>query len=381
MRTKRKRNNVLIALMLTAMISGTAQTGVSIATENTQNQPAAFPSHSVLSVEDTVARSLAASLSQPEWRAQVREASLATDEVDLQKLMGETDSSARQELLSSVTDANQRLATLKGLPSSVGSLLRIRLGASSMRAQLQPGVTPWVAVTTSDERAETITAYDSQGHRHLLDATQVPASPVYVVDLDASKAHATGLRVLRNELADSGLSVQQSKAERARSAGGWWGTKVTSVEVNDDQEPWYKGDAEMFSLVTGFGQDGKARVDSVDMPYLDSGSTVYYPNQILVNWSLYKYNLADVVMMEDDDGTNYKALAQALTTALLTITDQGAYTSLANALLSAIPDSWFNDDPDYVESWYTLSKNAAGRLNGAAGNAWMAVEPYFVEEL
>ncbi|AGS73599.1 hypothetical protein B446_33995 [Streptomyces collinus Tu 365] len=33
------------------------------------------------------------------------------------------------------------------------------------------------------------------------------------------------------------------------------------------------------------------------MPYLDYDGTVYYPNQILVNWSHYKYNLADVVMM------------------------------------------------------------------------------------
>lgn len=46
---------------------------------------------------------------------------------------------------------------------------------------------------------------------------------------------------------------------------------------------------------------------------------------ILVNWSNYKYNLADVVMVEDDDGTNYRAPAQAITTALLTVTDQGAY--------------------------------------------------------
>jgi hypothetical protein len=53
---------------------------------------------------------------------------------------------------------------------------------------------------------------------------------------------------------------------------------------------------------------------------------------------------------------------------------------LVNAVLSAIPDSWFTDDPDYVESWYTLAQNSSGRLNGASGNGWMTVEPYFVEE-
>jgi hypothetical protein len=62
------------------------------------------------------------------------------------------------------------------------------------------------------------------------------------------------------------------------------------------------------------------------------------------------------------------------------VTDQGTYIPLVNAVLSAIPDSWFTDDPDYVESWYTLARNSSGRLNGASGNGWMTVEPYFVEE-
>jgi hypothetical protein len=62
------------------------------------------------------------------------------------------------------------------------------------------------------------------------------------------------------------------------------------------------------------------------------------------------------------------------------VTDQGTYIPLVNAVLSAIPDGWFTDDPDYVESWYTLAQNSSGRLNGASGNGWMTVEPYFVEE-
>lgn len=136
----------------------------------------------------------------------------------------------------------------------------------------------------------------------------------------------------------------------------------------------------MYTLVTGFGLDGKARVDTVDMPYLNNDGVVYHPNQILVNWSNYKYNLADAVMMEDDGDTNYQALAQALTTALLTITDQGAYIPLVNAILAAIPTSWWTDDPDYVDSWYTLARSDSGRRNGAAGNGWMTVEPYFVEQ-
>ncbi|GAA3046057.1 DUF3103 family protein [Streptomyces glomeratus] len=376
----RKRRSALIGAMLSVVV-GAAQPAVAAATANTAGQQATAVRQSpVHDVEEEVARSLSSSLVNPEWRAQVRAAALATPESDLQALAGRASGAAGRQLQASVSAADRRIAALKGLPTSTGSLLRIRPGAPSMRAHLSADATPWIAVAAADDHAKTITAYDSQGRSHAVDVTRVPERPLYILDIDVSKAHRAGLAVLRKELADKGLNAQPAKRASASAAAGWWATKVTAVEVKDDEEPWFKGGAEMFSLVTGFGLDGKARVDSVDMPYLDYDNTVYYPNQILVNWSNYKYNLADVVMMEDDDGTNYKALAQALTTALLTITDQGAYTPLVNAVLSAMPDSWFTDDPDYVESWYTLSKNSSGRLNGASGNGWMTVEPYFVEQ-
>ncbi|MEU1168882.1 DUF3103 family protein, partial [Streptomyces sp. NPDC005921] len=313
---------------------------------------------------------------EPRWREQVRAAALGTGDVDLQALTGGTAAAEGRNLFASVSAADRRIAGLKGLPASTGSLLRVRLAAPSMRSHVNAGVTPWIAVAAADDDASSITAYDRAGRAHSVDTARVPDRPLYILDIDVTKAHRAGLKVLRKTFADKGLTPLVNSA----SAAGWWATKVTAVEVDDDQEPWFKGAAEMFSLVTGFGQDGTARVDSVDMPYLDYDGTVYYPNQILVNWSNYKYNLADVVMMEDDDGTNYRALAQAITTALLTVTDQGTYIPLVNAVLSAIPDSWFTDDPDYVESWYTLARNSSDRLNGASGNGWMTVEPYFVEE-
>ena len=118
------------------------------------------------------------------------------------------------------------------------------------------------------------------------------------------------------------------------------------------------------------------------MPYLDKAATTYYPNQLLVHFKAYKWNLADVVMMEDDGDTNYKSLAIALVTALLTVIDGGAaFTPLVTAIIDAMPNKWWTDDPDYVDSWYTLSTKSTGRLNGAAGNAWMTVQPYWVAAL
>ncbi|MFF0288701.1 DUF3103 family protein [Streptomyces sp. NPDC005262] len=378
MSKKQLRRTALVAVLLTAVTTATAQGAVPASAEASTAPPSAAAPSAVRGIEDDVARSLAVSLTDAGWRSQVRGAALTSAQVDVQALAARSTTRSGKALIPAVREADRRIAAAKGLAASTGSLLRVRLGDDSMREDLTGEAVPLVAAAPADDAAETITAYDSHGHAHTLDAREVPEQPVYVVDIDVSKALAAGLGVLRAEFAKHGVATPRPQARQA--AGGWWSTRVTSVELADDEEPWVKGDAEVYTLVTGFGLDGKVRVDTVDMPYLNSDGVVYYPNQILVNWSNYKYNLADAVMMEDDGDTNYQALAQALTTALLTITDQGAYIPLVNAVLDAIPTSWWTDDPDYVDSWYTLARSDSGRRNGAAGNGWMTVEPYFVEQ-
>jgi hypothetical protein len=340
----------------------------------------------VSGIETSAARTFAASLADPRWRAQVRTAALDSEQVDIGALTARS-TAAPAGLNSVLTSADQRIAAAKGLPAGIGSLLRLRLGADAMRGALTDRTVPLVAVAGDDDSATSVTAYDAAGRAHTLSARRAPRQAVYVVDIDISKALSSGLAEVDEQLAKAGLSGPSSapKTSAAGTAspadeGGFWTTRIDSVYLNNDEEPWIEGDAEIFSIVSGFGFDGKVRVDTVDMPYLDNDHTTYYPNQILVNWSNYKYNLADVVMMEDDGDTNYSALAQAIADALLTITDQGAYVPLVDAVLAAIPTSWWTNDPDYVDSWYTLAQSSSGRLNGARGNGWMSVSPYFVQQ-
>ncbi|MFF7214244.1 DUF3103 family protein [Streptomyces sp. NPDC008238] len=370
----------VVATMATVAASLIALTAAQSATAlpATATSRAHTPSSAVTVAEDQAARAIAGSLADASWRARVRHAALASDEVAVTELAG-------PQLRSTLADADRRIAAAKGLGADVGSLLRLRLGDDSMRGALASGVTPWVAAASSDEDVRTVTAYDSRGRAHRLDARTAPTHPVYVVDIDGSKALAAGLDVLQGELDRQGLTSaaprSAAKSSSASAAGaGFWTTRITQVRLSDDEEPWVKGDAEIYTLVTGFGQDGVARVDPVDMPYLDNDGTTYSPNQILVNWSLYKYNLADAVMMEDDGSTNYRDLAKAIAGVLLTIADQGTYIPLVNAVLDAIPDDWWTDDPDYVDSWYTLAQSDNGTRYGARGNGWMTLQPYWVEQ-
>ncbi|GIF69979.1 hypothetical protein Ais01nite_80140 [Asanoa ishikariensis] len=137
-------------------------------------------------------------------------------------------------------------------------------------------------------------------------AKGLPAGAVLLVEVDTAKALDLGVTVIKSELAARGRLA--AAPTRARAAG-YWATKVNAVRLSDDEEPWIKGGAEIFSVVTGFGLDGVPRADIVQMPYRDNDGTTYYPNQLLVHFSAYKYNLTDVVMMGDDGDTNYQALA------------------------------------------------------------------------
>lgn len=364
--TASKRAAITLALGATCVLAAQG-----LALPSAQAAPTKTATSPVTAAETAVARGLAASLADPGWRGQVRSAALGSKQVDLARLT--SGGAAPAALTGAVAAADRKIAAAKGLGAQTGSLLRVRLGADSMKAALTPDTAPLVAVAADDDDGAAVTAYDSAGRAHTLSARQTPRQPVYVVDVDVDKAAAAGLQQVGQAFKKAGLAAPAATA-------GFWTTKVDSVHLNDDEEPWILGDAEIFSIVSGFGFDGKVRVDTVDMPYLDDDGTTYYPNQILVNWSNYKYNLADVVMMEDDGDENYAALAKALADALLTITDQGAYVPLVDAILAAIPSSWYTNDADYVDSWYTLAQTSSGQLNGARGNGRMTVEPYFVQQ-
>ncbi|MGC4806771.1 DUF3103 family protein [Micromonospora sp. DT233] len=334
----------------------------------------AAPVGAVFPVTDGLARRLAGALTEPASARRVV-AATARGPADLLAVPF-----ADAGLSHAVADANQRVLAAKGLPATAGSLLRLRrVGPAQAAAR---GAAPLVAATPTDDTPGGVTAYGPGGALVTLDAARAPERPVLLVEVDAGRALAAGLTLMRGELARRGIAGTATRSAAGPSAtAGYWATKVDAVRLDDDNEPWLKGDAEIYNLVAGFGLDGKPKVDLVQMPYLDSDGRTYYPNQLLVHFSEYKYNLADVVMMEDDGDTNYQALVQAIVGALLVIVDGGVYQPLVNAILEAIPTSWYTDDPDYVDSWYTLSTGSAGRLHGAAGNGWFDVSPYFVAPL
>ncbi len=358
-----------VRLVISSLSAVLVAAGVLASPAQAQPEPRPAQPTTVAEITDHLAKQLAGEFADDARKLGLFPAS-AHDAVNLDV------APASSPLGQAVRQANRAVLAAKGLPQDGTSLLTVRLADPGMAAALKAGVAALVASSPDDDRATSVTAYDRAAHRVLLPADRTPDRPVYLVEVDSSAALAKGMSVV-----DATLSARGMTAAAPAPAAGYWATRVTSIRLDDDKEPWHKGGAEIFAVAAGFGTDGKVKVDTVELPYLDHDGTTYYPGQLLVHFSSYKYNLADLVLMEEDGGTNYRELALALSQALLTIIDGGAYIPLVNAILNAIPDDWWTDDPDYVDSWYTLSTATSGTLTGAAANGTMTVNPYWVQPL
>ncbi|MNK60009.1 hypothetical protein D3C87_791350 [compost metagenome] len=289
---------------------------------------------------------------------------------------------ASPRLKRQATDANQAAINRQGLEGEVKQLMQLRLANPEQADALKQGTEPLIAyVPSGDEKSwSTIEAFDGAGNPVYLDVNQPPARPVLVVEADPVKAKNAGLKVMRKALAAADMQVAP------RAAGNTAPLKTSilkKIRLQDDQEPWLLGAAEVYAVVAGVnpGRDEPV-VDIVDMPYLDHDNTDYSPNQILVYWDRYRWGAVDLVMMEQDDNVNYKELSALLIEALkLGFTAGGVpealpFLDLGGRIVKALPDSWMTNNDDYLDTFYTLEQDQSyHQYPGAAGNAVITLEP------
>ncbi|WP_421246388.1 DUF3103 family protein [Aeromonas sanarellii] len=289
---------------------------------------------------------------------------------------------ASPRLKRQATDANQAAIHRQGLEGEATQLMQLRLANPEQANALRQGAEPLVAyVPSGDEKSwSAIEAFDGAGNPVYLDVNQPPARPVLVVEADPIKAKNAGLKVMRKALAEADLQA----APRATSGTAPLKTSILKqIRLNDDQEPWLLGAAEVYAVVAGVNPArDEPVVDIVDMPYLDDDNTDYSPNQILVYWDRYRWGAVDVVMMEQDDNVNYKELSALLIEALkLGFTAGGVpealpFLDLGGRIVKALPDSWMTNNDDYLDTFYTLEQDQSyHQYPGAAGNAVITLEP------
>lgn len=316
----------------------------------------------------------------------------ATQPVMLKPMLDEysTASTQAKSAADALRSTDSAIRQQKAIAADTGSVMELRLYKPKKFA----GKVDWknllVAYPPSSKKNEwaTVEAFDRKGASHRLDGRTPPSVPVLVVGINRKEAHRAGVALMNRHLQQAGM---QSKTPLAlpgmTTLAGIETTKLDRIRVNNDQEPWVSGAAEMFAVVSGVQPDqAQATLTIVDLPYLDYDGTDYTPNQILIFWSQYRYGAANVQLFEHDDNTNYQQLAVALSQGVTAILGAfapayAAIGQVATAILQAMPAGWFANDDDYVDSYYTLEKGRyySGHV-GAAGNARVSLSPYMLQQ-
>ncbi|KLN64982.1 MULTISPECIES: DUF3103 domain-containing protein [Vibrio] len=298
--------------------------------------------------------------------------------------------------------ADQNYRTMKGVEDFTDSLIELRIADASMVEQWKQGESPLFAFEPSgdDSNWQYVEAYDVYGQLHQLDVYEMPDVPVFVVDSNGAEELRAGLEAMQAEMQRLGQPtklttdepVAKPKAQRVRRSvmtadvQPLSTTQLTKIRLNDDQEPWISGKAEIYAIITGVDPSRDApQIDLVEMPYLDYDGQDYYPGQTMIIWPRYRWGAVDMVLMEQDDGTDYKELAKLLVKAaeeiLKMIPDpevQGyaIIAQITGKIIDVIPDGLLTNDDDYVDVYYTLMQNTPYvDRPGAGGNATATFTP------
>ncbi|MFS1503862.1 DUF3103 domain-containing protein [Vibrio lentus] len=299
---------------------------------------------------------------------------------------------------------------MKGVNDFSDSLLEIRMADEAMIEAWKNGESPLFAFEPSgdDSNWQYIEAYDVYGQVHELDVYQTPDVPVFVIDSNGAEELKAGLMAMQSEMqklgtttqinSDSKTDASMSKAQKQTFLGKATRsmtmsepeelntTQLSKIRLAIDREPWISGKAEIYAIVTGVDSSRiEPQIDLVEMPYLDYDKQTYYPNQTVIFWPRYRWGAADMILMEHDDGTDYKALAKLLVQAaeeiLKMIPDpevQGyaIIPQITGKIIDVIPDGVLVNDDDFVDVYYTLMQNTPYvDRPGAGGNAVASFTP------
>jgi len=229
-----------------------------------------------------------------------------------------------------------------------------------------------------------IPAYALGGDAVTLDPQRAPDGPVLVIETHGRLAMHQEVAEANLMLQGAGLQHVASKTEPL-NATGIQTTRLDSIRLVNDEEPWILGAAEIYAIVSGVIGSNDPQMLIVDMPYLDFDNTTYTPNQIIVNWSNFQFQIANIGLFEHDSSTSYQDLITAIISAvgaagsLAGVPTIQAVTDIANRIIAAIPASVFSNDDDFADVFYTIeeTKTYTG-LVGASKNATVSLTPFFV---
>ena len=277
-----------------------------------------------------------------------------------------------------VATLDAKIRDAKGTADRLDTVLEVRLAFPERGIPINKDVLVAYVPAGNEKNWQSIEAFDLAGNIVKLDVHQAPDKQVLVVGLNARKDLKAGLALMNDEFTKAGMQPPMPT-----NRDGIDVAKLDYIRLNDDQEPWLLGDAESYVLVNGIAPEAtKASVIAMELPYLVKDKTDYYPNQVLIVWQNYRYKAANLNFYEHDDNTSYKELVASLIQAIGQVaTEYQMIADIASKIIRLMPDSWFSNDDDYVDVYYTLEKGKTYTKDmGVSRNATITLVPYFIPE-
>ncbi len=279
-------------------------------------------------------------------------------------------------------DRDLEIRRVKGIDKFTDSLLEVRLWTPTSTSKGNLDVTNMLIAyepAGSEKTWKSVEAYDRFGNVYRLDPKTPPAMPILIAGINGREDLRAGMNLLQQAIRIKGWNAPETSLEA---------TKITKVQLKDTQEPWILGKAEVYALISGLDPlEAKPAIHLIDMPYLAYSNTEYKPNQIAILWGAFRFGAANLQLFEHDDNYNYQDLVNAIITgvekSLITFKPEYAtIATIAGAIVKAMPSSFFTNDDDYVDSFYTLEKGKTyTNYIGAASNATVTLEPYTLPPL
>ncbi|SMF17311.1 DUF3103 family protein [Pseudobacteriovorax antillogorgiicola] len=210
-----------------------------------------------------------------------------------------------------------------------------------------------------EDDIDELIAFDSEGNEVKLDAKKVPERTVIVIADDETLPVA--------EVPQSVETIQPFADEALRGSH-----KLDDIRFANVEEPWFKGSAEIYMVVTYIGKDGKGATQLIELPEVEDEDKTYRVNKVIHIWEVNRYQILDIAFFEHDSGYNYSEItkiavgAAASITAIFvdptgtTLAVVQAVSSVLSKVIDAIPSSAWTDDDDFIDSINTIEKYTDG---------------------
>ncbi len=169
-------------------------------------------------------------------------------------------------------------------------------------------------------------------------------------------------------------------------------TRLTTLWMRNDHEPWNRGNAEVYAHIIGLSSNKQPIISTVRMPYANHDKEMYYPDQKMIDWgNNYAEGVVSIVFIEADDTfpgftqpifiTTYQPnrfLNTPVAQAVRIITDdflREGYFAFGNRTI-------YSPEDDIMDVFYNISRTRdyevpGGAVGGSRNNIYVTLKRRF----